>query len=93
MPAGIPAAWSYRTFDPTLISRRFEDVITQKEPARPVYGRQSFVTWSCLFRLFFSDADTEAAPLPSVRIRATRPAITTSGRRWAFMNTPLADAG
>jgi hypothetical protein len=76
-----------------LISGRLEDVIVQKEPAVPVYCEHSFVTWSCLFR---PEADTEAAPMLSARVRAIKPGTATNAtmrRQWVFMGTPLVAAG
>jgi hypothetical protein len=51
-------------------------VIVQKEPAAPVYPKQSFVTWRSPFRA--EDADTEAAPSESLRV--TKPATRTSAK-------------
>jgi hypothetical protein len=79
-----------------VISGRDEDVIVQKEPAPPVYCEHSFVAWSGPFLLFLSDADTDATPVLSARVRATKPAITTDAtrdRRWIFMRTPPVAAG
>jgi hypothetical protein len=39
-----PAASAYITLAPASISSRFEDVIVQKSPARPLYSEHSLVT-------------------------------------------------
>jgi hypothetical protein len=48
------------TLEPTSIDLRLEDVIVQKEPARPVYAEHCFVTTSTPVR--GEDADNEGAP-------------------------------
>ena len=53
-----------------MISATFDDVIVQKEPAAPMYFEHSFVTWRSLSRS--EDADTEATPVLSARVRATK---------------------
>jgi hypothetical protein len=51
------------TLEPTSICLRFEDVIVQKEPGRPLYSEHSLVTWSTPLREedFENDGD---APTP-----------------------------
>jgi len=65
------------------ISSRFEDVIVQKSPARPLYSEHSFVTWSSPFRgmaallltTFPSAIDGHPEPTPADDLRLTLPEI------------------
>ena len=68
---------------PTVIALRFEDVIVQKPPARPVAFEQSFVTWRAPLRREDADTEAEATPGLSERfgtirqrpVRARRPSV------------------
>src|ERR1700680_1560741 len=86
------AAWRATSLEPTGIALRFEDVIVQKESARPVYCEHSFVRWSSPLR---ADADTGDADTDGARARArpvrARMVAATTRRRVTERVTPLMD--
>jgi hypothetical protein len=61
------AAWRATSVEPTGMAVRFEDVIVQKESARPVYCEHSFVRLSSPLRADPDTGDDSLVSSPGVK--------------------------